>query len=1060
MNALQDPSKKTSITSLLNPQEASAFPAHLTGIAPAPLVPNHVQSQVQYEPVYGHSASFNLRAASWETEASATRKANSPQLHQQYQHQQSHPTMLVQPPSNTYAYPTEMPRTRMDDSQGYAEGGPVWQPQRQQADSSRMSYGHVQSNERTALNGDYSNQNSYSSSYEGNGESSVWQTSPRASVRIVAMGTAPPTSQTTHDQRYAQGFYYNHHNIYDHPSESYSSQNQITVPASSTQPHPEPVRNSGSSSSSKRQLPEGEAAPPPKAKRSKAKAKETGPETPTTTPGTSKRGYNAKKRSEAAFISAQNDALQKAQRNKESEGYRSQTDPEHSATTMTDSMAFIPELQFARCMSNRYKKEEFPRCVSCTRRWAGDTCRFQGIRYFMRDAQRNLRGISFTERNSVTQVPIMDFPTRWNRKFEEEHIRRIKLSIAKDLLPTLLAEQDHLKSDEIVRRPRECDVRATCDTCMTSLFSTSFMCRLCGREVCKDCFQLVVQLTHQPPGVGLAVLNSLVAKREKYTLANPFFLACTKRNEHGASEFTPVTRFVGAELDKALKEMQSIMGKEKESQGAKEVTQTGRSMGDPGPSVAESRSSTTVDDDQTQSYSSSQNALDTTSSTEPQIIERQQAPTSPDRNIRYWDDNINTANFPDPVTEPVYDNYTPSNAPPHTTAIPIYRLQVIPVDLYDPPPQASKPPPVFSSLWSQGYPLLVKGVLPRFKVKWNPAYFMERYGDQTCLVVECQTDTNRRIPVKDFFGWFGAYQDRKECLKLKDWPPTAEFKTAFPELYEDFSQAVPVPDYVRRDGVYNIGSHFPSNAVGPDLGPKMYNSMASSQEAGSKGSTRLHMDMADALNVMLHAEPCEDGTEGYAVWDLFRAEDSDKIRAFLKRKFGFGQPAPNVANAAVPSSTSGSSKSAAAAGPAPPVLIGHDPIHGQQFYLDVELRQAIWEESGVRSFRVYQRPGDGVFIPAGCAHQVANMSDCMKVAIDFVSPENIERCEKLTKEFREQNQSKVWKEDVLQLRTMMWFAWQSCCIQEEELAKEKAASTGSNNAMDTDTGTGRGDPKE
>lgn len=59
------------------------------------------------------------------------------------------------------------------------------------------------------------------------------------------------------------------------------------------------------------------------------------------------------------------------------------------------------------------------------------------------------------------------------------------------------------------------------------------------------------------------------------------------------------------------------------------------------------------------------------------------------------------------------------------------------------------------------------------------------------------------------------------------------------------------------------------------------------------------------------------------------------------------------------------------------------------------------------------------------------MSDCVKVAIDFVSPENIARCEMLTKEFREQNQRKVWKEDVLQLRTMMWFAWLSCCQQEK-----------------------------
>ena len=97
----------------------------------------------------------------------------------------------------------------------------------------------------------------------------------------------------------------------------------------------------------------------------------------------------------------------------------------------------------------------------------------------------------------------------------------------------------------------------------------------------------------------------------------------------------------------------------------------------------------------------------------------------------------------------------------------------------------------------------------------------------------------------------------------------------------------------------------------------------------------------------------------------------------------------------------------------------NDPIHAQSFYLDVELRKKLFEEYGVKSFRIYQRPGEAVFIPAGCAHQVLNLADCIKVACDFVSPENILRCEKLTEEFRDQNQSMVWKEDVLQLRTMM-----------------------------------------
>jgi len=164
-------------------------------------------------------------------------------------------------------------------------------------------------------------------------------------------------------------------------------------------------------------------------------------------------------------------------------------------------------------------------------------------------------------------------------------------------------------------------------------------------------------------------------------------------------------------------------------------------------------------------------------------------------------------------------------------------------------------------------------------------------------------------------------------------------------------------------------------------GPKMYNALASSQEAGSKGTTRLHMDMADALNVMMYSSACEDGSEGYAVWDLFRAEDSDKIRAFLKKRSGYDPPFPPSASAsALPQAvgrTNGQAevvmeggKGAAGKVAKAPVHARHDPIHGQQFYLDVELRKALWEEYDVKSFRVYQRPGDGVFIPAGCAHQV------------------------------------------------------------------------------------------
>lgn len=114
--------------------------------------------------------------------------------------------------------------------------------------------------------------------------------------------------------------------------------------------------------------------------------------------------------------------------------------------------------------------------------------------------------------------------------------------------------------------------------------------------------------------------------------------------------------------------------------------------------------------------------------------------------------------------------------------------------------------------------------------------------------------------------------------------------------------------------------------------------MASFESAGSKGSTRLHMDMADAVNIMTYATATPDGKPGCAAWDLFRACDADKLRAFLRRKF------------------KGSYQ--------------HDPIHSQQIYLDSVLRKELFDMYGIKSHRIYQKPGEGVFIPAGCAHQV------------------------------------------------------------------------------------------
>ena len=80
-------------------------------------------------------------------------------------------------------------------------------------------------------------------------------------------------------------------------------------------------------------------------------------------------------------------------------------------------------------------------------------------------------------------------------------------------------------------------------------------------------------------------------------------------------------------------------------------------------------------------------------------------------------------------------------------------------------------------------------------------------------------------------------------------------------------------------------------------------------------------------------------------------------------------------------------------------MVGH-PIHDANIYLTASLRRRLWEEEGVRGYRFVQCEGEAVFIPAGCPHQVYNLRSSIKVAEDFVSPEHIERCLRLTEQFR------------------------------------------------------------
>lgn len=66
--------------------------------------------------------------------------------------------------------------------------------------------------------------------------------------------------------------------------------------------------------------------------------------------------------------------------------------------------------------------------------------------------------------------------------------------------------------------------------------------------------------------------------------------------------------------------------------------------------------------------------------------------------------------------------------------------------------------------------------------------------------------------------------------------------------------------------------------------------------------------------------------------------------------------------------------------------------------------------------------GDAVFVPAGAPHQVRNLHNCIKVAEDFVSPENVSHCFHLTQEFRALSDTHTNHEDKLQIKNIIYHA--------------------------------------
>ncbi|ORX47712.1 hypothetical protein DM01DRAFT_1338936 [Hesseltinella vesiculosa] len=269
--------------------------------------------------------------------------------------------------------------------------------------------------------------------------------------------------------------------------------------------------------------------------------------------------------------------------------------------------------------------------------------------------------------------------------------------------------------------------------------------------------------------------------------------------------------------------------------------------------------------------------------------------------------------------------------------------------------------------------------------------------------------------------------DRKytvhSVFKIKDWPPNNAFVDVAPAWYNDYMDNIlPIPEYCSADGMFNLSNRLPPSFVKPDLGPKMFIAFGLPPPSVEDlvGTTNIHCDMTDAVNVICHARPNDlynngkdlgipdvDSTETtsdgvVAIWHIFRYEDLQALRTFLTRldeeytslPIPFGTRQRRLGEKC------------------------YDPLHSQWIYLTGPLLNRLQQDYGVTPWTVYQKTGDAVYVPAGCAHQVRNLQHAIKCAFDFVSPENICRSADITQQF-----SNYGQEDVLQLKSTLLSAW-------------------------------------